>query len=76
MYMLSLGSFYQACKVGVLMAADWELPQILMMAGCGQPGRTGGTEVSTGFISEILILTYNSSEMAVSHLPDAFPGES
>lgn len=43
------------------MAANGELPQILMLAGYGQPGRTGGPDVSPGFVSEILLLTANSS---------------
>lgn len=58
--MLAPKSFYQAHKVGVLKAVDWELPQVLILAASGQPGRTGETDVSTGSVSEILLLTSQS----------------
>ena len=70
--------FYSAPKVGVLIGVDWELPQILSLAGCRQLGSTGETRFhwflymkSCHWLSVAGVVAW---EMAVSHFPDAFPG--
>lgn len=69
---------YSAPKVGVLIGVDWELPQILSLAGCTPAWEYRRDTFPLVFVYEILSLTFNSRvvawEMAVSHFPDAFPG--